>query len=130
MPASKIETAFGKRPPCSSTNSSARARAVLSRLTLKIAFRSSATSPISLAGTWESTLRSKCTTHLCHSTPGGLLDLALCHIQSPFALVLVAALPAQVLPGAAFCEDLAERYPQAGVILMVRDPDRWYESAR
>src|SRR5215208_3181621 len=72
MPASKIETAFGKRPPCSSTNSSARARAVLSRLTLKIAFRSSATSPISLAGTWESTLRSKCTTHLCHSTPGKL----------------------------------------------------------
>ncbi len=41
-------------------------KAVFSRLTLKIALRSSATS---LAGTWEITLRSKCTTHLCHPTP-------------------------------------------------------------
>jgi hypothetical protein len=33
-------------------------------------------------------------------------------------------------PGAAFYKELAERYPQAGVILTVRDPERWYESAR
>ena len=33
-------------------------------------------------------------------------------------------------PGAAFYRELMERYPQAGVILTVRDPERWYESAR
>lgn len=33
-------------------------------------------------------------------------------------------------PAAAFYEDLMERYPEARVILTVRDPDRWYESAR
>jgi hypothetical protein len=33
-------------------------------------------------------------------------------------------------PGAAFYKELAERYPEAGVILTVRDPERWYESAR
>src|SRR3712207_4417870 len=33
-------------------------------------------------------------------------------------------------PGAAFYEELIERYPDAKVILTVRDPDRWYESAR
>ncbi len=33
-------------------------------------------------------------------------------------------------PGAAFYKDLMERYPDAKVILTVRDPDRWYESAR
>lgn len=33
-------------------------------------------------------------------------------------------------PGAAFYEGLMERYPDAKVILTVRDPDRWYESAR
>src|SRR5919199_3150253 len=32
-------------------------------------------------------------------------------------------------PGAAFYEELMERYPDAKVILTVRDPDRWYESA-
>jgi hypothetical protein len=31
-------------------------------------------------------------------------------------------------PGAAFYEELMERYPDAKVILTVRDPDRWYES--
>src|SRR5215212_7838314 len=33
-------------------------------------------------------------------------------------------------PGAAFYKELSERYPEAKVILTVRDPDRWYESAR
>jgi hypothetical protein len=33
-------------------------------------------------------------------------------------------------PGAAFCEQLMQAYPEARVILTVRDPDRWYESAR
>jgi hypothetical protein len=33
-------------------------------------------------------------------------------------------------PDAAFDEELIERYPDAKVILTVRDPDRWYESAR
>lgn len=32
-------------------------------------------------------------------------------------------------PAAAFYRELMERYPQAKVILTVRDPDRWYESA-
>ncbi len=32
-------------------------------------------------------------------------------------------------PGAAFYEDLMERYPEAKVILTVRDPERWYVSA-
>ncbi len=33
-------------------------------------------------------------------------------------------------PGAAFYKELSERYPEAGVILTLRDPERWYESAR
>jgi hypothetical protein len=33
-------------------------------------------------------------------------------------------------PGAAFYEELMERYPEAKVILTVRDPERWYESVR
>jgi hypothetical protein len=33
-------------------------------------------------------------------------------------------------PGGAFYEELMERYPHAKVILTVRDPERWYESAR
>jgi Sulfotransferase domain len=33
-------------------------------------------------------------------------------------------------PGCAFYEQLMRRYPHARVILTVRDPDRWYESAR
>ena len=33
-------------------------------------------------------------------------------------------------PGAPFYEDLMEAYPEAKVILTVRDPDRWYESTR
>jgi Sulfotransferase domain len=33
-------------------------------------------------------------------------------------------------PGAAFYEQLMEAYPEARVILTVRDPDRWYDSAR
>jgi hypothetical protein len=33
-------------------------------------------------------------------------------------------------PGAAFYKELSGRYPDAKVILTVRDPDRWYESAR
>lgn len=33
-------------------------------------------------------------------------------------------------PSAAFYKDLMEEYPSAKVILTVRDPDRWYESAR
>ena len=32
--------------------------------------------------------------------------------------------------GAAFYKELMERYPEARVILTVRDPERWYESAR
>jgi hypothetical protein len=32
-------------------------------------------------------------------------------------------------PGAAFYEQLMQAYPEARVILTVRDPDRWYESA-
>ena len=32
-------------------------------------------------------------------------------------------------PGAPFYEDLMEACPEARVILTVRDPDRWYESA-
>jgi sulfotransferase family protein len=31
-------------------------------------------------------------------------------------------------PGAAFYEELMERYPEAKVILTVRDPEKWYES--
>ncbi|QIN78588.1 sulfotransferase family protein [Rubrobacter marinus] len=31
-------------------------------------------------------------------------------------------------PAASFYEELAEAYPEARVILTVRDPDRWYES--
>jgi sulfotransferase family protein len=33
-------------------------------------------------------------------------------------------------PGAAFYEQLMQAYPDARVILTVRDPDRWYDSAR
>ena len=33
-------------------------------------------------------------------------------------------------PGAAFFKELSERYLEAKVILTVRDPERWYESAR
>jgi hypothetical protein len=33
-------------------------------------------------------------------------------------------------PGASFYEGLMEKYPDAKVILTVRDPERWYESAR
>jgi hypothetical protein len=33
-------------------------------------------------------------------------------------------------PAAAFYEELLKRYPDAKVILTVRDPERWYESAR
>jgi hypothetical protein len=33
-------------------------------------------------------------------------------------------------PGAAFYKELTQRYPEAAVILTVRDPERWYESAR
>jgi hypothetical protein len=33
-------------------------------------------------------------------------------------------------PAAAFYEELMESYPDAKVILTVRDPERWYESAR
>lgn len=33
-------------------------------------------------------------------------------------------------PAAAFYAELMQRYPDARVILTVRDPDRWYESAR
>jgi Sulfotransferase domain len=33
-------------------------------------------------------------------------------------------------PGCAFYEQLLRQYPGAKVILTVRDPDRWYESAR
>jgi len=33
-------------------------------------------------------------------------------------------------PGAAFWRDLVDRYPDAKVILTVRDPARWYESAQ
>jgi hypothetical protein len=33
-------------------------------------------------------------------------------------------------PAAAFYEELMEKYPDAKVILTVRDPDKWYESAR
>jgi hypothetical protein len=33
-------------------------------------------------------------------------------------------------PAAAFWQELAGHYPQAKVILTVRDPERWYESAR
>lgn len=33
-------------------------------------------------------------------------------------------------PAAAFYEELMEEYPDAKVILTVRDPDRWHESAR
>ena len=33
-------------------------------------------------------------------------------------------------PAAAFYAELMQRYPEAKVILTVRDPDRWYESAR
>lgn len=32
-------------------------------------------------------------------------------------------------PGGAFYEELMERYPDAKVILTVRDPEKWYESA-
>jgi hypothetical protein len=32
-------------------------------------------------------------------------------------------------PGAAFYKELSQRYPKARVILTVRDPDSWYESA-
>ena len=33
-------------------------------------------------------------------------------------------------PGVAFYKELAHRYPQAKVLLSVRDPERWYESTR
>ena len=33
-------------------------------------------------------------------------------------------------PGAAFYKELSERYPEARVILTVRDSERWYKSAR
>jgi hypothetical protein len=33
-------------------------------------------------------------------------------------------------PGAAFYKELTHRYPEARVVLTVRDPNRWYESAR
>ena len=33
-------------------------------------------------------------------------------------------------PGAAFWEELVARYPDAKVILTVRDPERWYDSVR
>jgi len=33
-------------------------------------------------------------------------------------------------PAAAFYEELMERYPEAKVILTVRDPERWYESTK
>jgi hypothetical protein len=33
-------------------------------------------------------------------------------------------------PGGAFYEELMEKYPDAKVIITVRDPQRWYESAR
>lgn len=33
-------------------------------------------------------------------------------------------------PACAFYEELMERYPEAKVILTVRDPERWYESVR
>jgi hypothetical protein len=33
-------------------------------------------------------------------------------------------------PGGAFYEELMKKYPDAKVILTVRDPERWYESAR
>src|SRR4051794_10397381 len=33
-------------------------------------------------------------------------------------------------PGAAFYKELSERYPETRVILTVRDPEGWYESAR
>ena len=33
-------------------------------------------------------------------------------------------------PGCSFYDELLRRYPDAKVILTVRDPDRWYESAR
>ncbi|MGK5552505.1 sulfotransferase family protein [Actinomadura kijaniata] len=33
-------------------------------------------------------------------------------------------------PGAAFWEELAERFPEAKVVLTVRDADQWYDSAR
>ena len=33
-------------------------------------------------------------------------------------------------PACTFCEELTERYPEAKVLLSVRDPDRWYESTR
>ena len=31
-------------------------------------------------------------------------------------------------PAAAYWRELAEHYPEAKVILTVRDPDRWYDS--
>lgn len=34
------------------------------------------------------------------------------------------------LPGSLFWRELAEAYPEAKVILTVRDPERWYESVR
>ena len=37
--------------------------------------------------------------------------------------------PTVAWPGAAFYRQLIERYPDAKVILTVRDPHRWYESA-
>jgi hypothetical protein len=33
-------------------------------------------------------------------------------------------------PGAAYYEELMQRYPDVQVILTVRDPERWYESVR
>jgi hypothetical protein len=33
-------------------------------------------------------------------------------------------------PACTFYEELTERYPEAKVLLSVRDPDRWYESTR
>ena len=34
------------------------------------------------------------------------------------------------LPGCVFYRELLEKYPEAKVILTVRDPERWYDSAR
>jgi hypothetical protein len=34
------------------------------------------------------------------------------------------------MPGCMFYRELAEKYPEAKVILTVRDPERWYDSVR
>lgn len=44
---------------------------------------------------------------------------------------LLGGYPAAVdWPVCHFWRELADRYPEAGVLLTVRDPDRWYESVR